>query len=117
MALERNAGELVTFGQVQMIDKAAGREAIREAGVDAGELELFQALREDGRLSLRWFVVPTDHGGDGRGGRHVVVRAGRRLRRASLVDRLDLLGQRRWIRRDRESSTHDSMVAEPTDKQ
>ena len=32
---------------------ARGITSIREAGVDAGELELFQALREDGRLSLR----------------------------------------------------------------
>lgn len=32
---------------------ARGITSIREAGVDAGELELFQALREDRRLSLR----------------------------------------------------------------
>ncbi|MGP7997337.1 MAG: amidohydrolase [Streptosporangiaceae bacterium] len=32
---------------------ARGITSIREAGVDAGELELFQALRADGRLSLR----------------------------------------------------------------
>jgi hypothetical protein len=32
---------------------ARGVTSIREAGVDAGELELFRALREDGRLSLR----------------------------------------------------------------
>jgi predicted amidohydrolase YtcJ len=32
---------------------ARGITSIREAGVDGGELELFQALREDGRLSLR----------------------------------------------------------------
>src|SRR5579863_1965449 len=32
---------------------ARGITSIREAGVDAGELELFQALREEGRLSLR----------------------------------------------------------------
>jgi hypothetical protein len=36
------AGELVTFGQVKMIDKAAGREAIREAGVDQ---DLAETLR------------------------------------------------------------------------
>jgi predicted amidohydrolase YtcJ len=32
---------------------ARGITSIREAGVDASELELFEALREDGRLSLR----------------------------------------------------------------
>ena len=47
------AGRRDDLATVMARFNARGITSIREAGVDAGELELFQALREDGRLSLR----------------------------------------------------------------
>jgi hypothetical protein len=59
--------------------------------------------------------MASHYGRDRIGGRDVVIRG--RSGTGRFIDGFDFLGQPGRIRRDRETPTHDSMVAEPHDKQ